>query len=174
MMNSSKKKKIKESTYSDRFDLGDLFLCYRSTKHEKKRYTQDPYIEIGPNTLISSGVVIGETDLGGNFQEDGSLKIKPYDDLVKIGKNCIIQSNTTIYKGVIINDNVIIRSHCIIHRGARINAGAIIDEDSIVRKNAIIPAGAHYTSCKSCDHKKEGGVFVRKKPDDYIDWGHNN
>jgi len=157
MTKSSRKKKIESKEHSDRFDLGDLFLMYRSTKHERKRYTQNPYIEIGTNTLISSGVVIGETDLGGNFQADGSLKIKVYDGLVKIGKNCIIQSNTTIYKDVVINDNVIIRSHCIIHRGARINEGAIIDEDSIVRKNAIIPAGAHYTSCKSCDNKKEGG-----------------
>jgi len=190
-----KKKKSKKSVKilplpnKEWFDFGDLFLHYLSTKHEVARRKLNPYIEIGKNTYISTGVIIGETDRSGILSVLGRDCIKPMEGHVIIGANCIIQGGTIIHKDVKIRDEVYIGNQCIIHSGAIIGKGAKIAERSVVRKNAIIQDNSYYDgsavyseddfpktepNCAgfNCDedHKKEGGDISKyEKAGEYMD-----
>jgi len=167
-MVKKKKKKIKkkiiikEIPNKEWLDQGDMFLHYKSDEAEKERHVLNPYIDIGKNTFISMGVIIGETDTVGILREGGRDCIRPMEGHVTIGNNVIIQGGTIIHKDVKIRDDVYIGNQCIIHSGARIGKGARIAERSVVRKNAIIQDNSYYdgsgVSADIISGIKEGGV----------------
>jgi UDP-3-O-[3-hydroxymyristoyl] glucosamine N-acyltransferase len=108
--------------------------------------------DIGDNTIIWSGVVIG-TDGYGYYKKNDGINYKvPHFGGVKIGKNVEIGANTCIDRGTladtIIGNDVKIDNLCHIAHNVQIEDNAMIIAmsmlagSSIIRENAYIAPGA--------------------------------
>ncbi len=108
--------------------------------------------EIGDNTFIESGTVIGACGFGYLTDEAGKQEIVPHYGGVKIGKNVRIGANNTIIRGclsdTVIEDDVktadlvCISHNDIIKQGAMITCGTVIAGSTIVGENTWIAPGA--------------------------------
>lgn len=109
-------------------------------------------VEIGKNTILHSGVVIG-TDGFGYFQNsDGKNKKVPHYGGVVIGENVEIGANTCIDKGTlddtIIENNVKIDNLChiahnvVIKENSLVIALSMLGGSAVLEKNSYIAPGA--------------------------------
>ena len=108
--------------------------------------------QIGNNTIIWSGVVIG-TDGYGYFKKEDGINYKvPHFGGVIIGKNCEIGANTCIDRGTladtVIGDNVKIDNLCHIAHNVNIEdnvmitASVVLAGSSTVKEKVYIAPGA--------------------------------
>tara|TARA_Y100000816_G_scaffold245427_1_gene193422 strand:+ start:56 stop:946 length:891 start_codon:yes stop_codon:yes gene_type:complete len=97
--------------------------------------------EIGNNTEILPGAVIGHDSLGVTIENEVP-KIFPQIGGVKIGKNCRIGVNASISKATLdlteVGDNVMIGDYAHIGHNSKINENSIITAGSIICGKVII------------------------------------
>jgi UDP-3-O-[3-hydroxymyristoyl] glucosamine N-acyltransferase len=108
--------------------------------------------DIGDNTVIWSGVVIGTDGYGYYKKEDGINYKVPHFGGVKIGKNVEIGANTCIDRGTladtVIGNNVKIDNLCHIGHNVQIEdnvmiiAMSMLAGSSVIRENAYIAPGS--------------------------------
>jgi len=104
-------------------------------------------VSIGDNTVIGPGTIIGHP-LTGYFRKDAGYE----NPQTKIGKNCIIRANNTIYCGVTLADgvktgtNAIVRERCSFGENTSIGTMVQVENDTIVGKNVSIETGSHVTA----------------------------
>jgi len=120
-----------ETDAINRYMSGDLFLHYDSNEHEESRRQKNPFIEIGSNTRIKSGTVIGGDGFGYTKNDEGHYIHREHHFKVIIGNDVDIGNGCTIDRGrwrdteigdgtkldnlVHIAHNVIIGKDCLIH-----------------------------------------------------------
>ncbi len=93
--------------------------------------------EIGEGTLIGPYVIVGYPSRE-SLRHLSSYSLEDLDSIsrgVRIGRHCIIRSNTVVYENVIIGDEVefghgvLVRENTIVGDGSLIGSGTIIDGD---------------------------------------------
>lgn len=107
--------------------------------------------EIGDNTFIESGTVIGACGFGYMTNEEGIQEIVPHYGGVKIGRNVRIGANNTIIRGclsdTVIEDDVktadlvCISHNDIIKQGVMITCGTVIAGSTTVGANTWMAPG---------------------------------
>lgn len=113
--------------------------------------TIDCKAEIGDNTFIESGTVIGACGFGYMINEEGKQEVVPHYGGVKIGKNVHIGANNTIIQGclsdTVIEDDVktadlvCISHNDIVKQGVMITCGTVIAGSASVGENTWIAPG---------------------------------
>jgi UDP-3-O-[3-hydroxymyristoyl] glucosamine N-acyltransferase len=140
--------------------------------------------EIGDNTIIWSGVVIG-TDGYGYYKKDDGINYKvPHFGGVKIGKNVEIGANTCIDRGTltdtIVGNNVKIDNLCHIAHNVQVEdnvmivAMSMLAGSSVVQENAYIAPGALIINQKTVGKDAFvglGGVVINNIPPGKVVFG---
>lgn len=119
--------------------------------HESRKLKIYGKSEIGENAIISENVILGypQWDILKEIFKQGK-KIEEWDFTgVKIGKNCVIRSNSTIYSNVEIGDNlrtghnVLIRERTKIGDNVLIGTNVVIEGDVVIGNNVNIQSNAY-------------------------------
>jgi len=116
----------------DRFMFGDIFVHYNSTEHEIGRRKDNPFIEIGPNTFIQSGTVIGGDGFNFNKNDENHYIHRDHSFKVIIGSNVNIGSNCSIDRGCTRDTQI--------QDGTKIDNQVTIGHDTIIGKDCLIHA----------------------------------
>jgi len=157
-----------ETDAINRFMYGDIFVHYNSTEHEIGRRQHNPFIEIGPNTFIQSGTVIGGNGFDYNqndewhyIHREHNFKVIIGSD-VNIGNNCSvdrgrardtqIQDGTKIDNQVSIGHDVIVGKNCLIYAQVNISSGVTVGNNCIIHPFVNIAPNV-----KICDGVTIGG-----------------
>ena len=110
---------------------------YKFEKDLKGRLIHAPQIGsiiIGDRVWIGSNSCVETSYINDTVIEDG-VKI---DDLVQIGYNCFIESNSMITAGAILSNNITIRNSAFIGLNSSIKENIIIGSNSIIGMGSVI------------------------------------
>jgi len=121
-----------ETDAINRFMFGDVFLFFNSTEQEEVRRKKNPYIEIGPNTFIKSGTVIGGDGFNFNKNDENNYIHREHNFKVIIGSNVNIGNNCTIDRGCTRDTQI--------QDGTKIDNQVNIGHDAIIGKDCLIHA----------------------------------
>lgn len=152
---NSKKSSIisKNSIIQDSSEISDFNVFIGENTRIEEKVIIKPNVIIGNNCLIQAGSIIGN-DCFETAVIDGTQRLIFHDGWVIIRDNVVIQSNTTISKGLFPSKNTIIGSETIIAdkvhiahgvqigKKSRIAAGAIISGNVTIGENVWIGPGA--------------------------------
>jgi UDP-3-O-[3-hydroxymyristoyl] glucosamine N-acyltransferase len=131
----------------------------------KGRITLYDGVEVGRNSWIDAGAVIGADGFGFERGEDGALEKFPHTGGVTIGENVEIGANACIDRGTMINTvigdgskidnlvhiahNVQVGKHCLVIAGAslsgrtRLGDRSWVGPDCVVKEGTVIGEDAH-------------------------------
>lgn len=118
-------------------------------------------IEIGTNTRIHTGVVIGTDGLGFERDQDGKLLKFPHFGKVKIGSNVEIFPNCVIHRGSL--------GDTIIGDGCKIGGCSQIGHNVNLGRNVLI--GSHVVICGSAKIKDNVNIWSHSTVDHGIEIG---
>ncbi len=104
-------------------------------------------VTIGDNTVVGPSTIVGHP-LTAFFREDPGYA----NPETKIGKNCMIRANNTIYCGVVFADgvktgtNAVVRERCSFGENTSIGTMVQVENDTTVGSNCSIETGSHVTA----------------------------
>jgi acetyltransferase-like isoleucine patch superfamily enzyme len=104
-------------------------------------------VSLGDNTVVGPGTIVGHP-LTAFFRNDPKYVNPP----TRIGKNCVIRANNTIYCGVVFADgvktgtNAVIRERCSFGENTSVGTMVQVENDTVVGSNVSIETGSHVTA----------------------------
>ncbi len=134
---------------------------------------------IGDGTIIGHNVVLGypiRSKILNLIREGKSIDFQILDKVsegVTIGKFCIIRSDSIIYEGVKIGNNVetghkvLIREHSVVGEGSKIGSFSVLDGIVKVGKNVSIQTGVYLPHLTIVEDNVFLGPHVRVTNDKY-------
>ena len=158
-------------------------FCSRKAKLEGALFEGD-HVVLGPS-VIHEGTLIGDKVILGYpirrkmlllLKEGRGIDFEALDAVsegVRVGKQCIIRSNTIVYEQARIGDNVetghmvLIREGSCVGSGTRVGSFAVLDGKVLIGKNVSIQTGVYLPHLTRVEDNVFLGPHVRVTNDKY-------